>query len=244
MSDLKTEKRLGDGEEISTNLNRTTPLVDKISFLSTTPLFTDVDKEVIAKVSQYFFEKPLKKGERVNKEGGKARALYFVVDGTLKSYKTSSDDKEQILDVFRPGDFFGATVLDEAPNPASVKALGTSMLYGIQKTHLRTITRRYPQISANLVTMLSQRIRRFISIIEDLSFRSVSSRVAKILLENDKIPGGARLTQSDIAAIAGTVREVVSRSLRYLDDNKLIEMRRRQIVIVDIEGLRGVADDC
>ena len=66
--------------------------------------------------------------------------------------------------------------------------------------------------------------------------------MAKILLENINAPGGAHLTQRDMAAIAGTAREVVSRSLRYLDDYGLIEVRRRHIAIKNADGLKRMAD--
>jgi len=77
-----------------------------------------------------------------------------------------------------------------------------------------------------------------------LSFRTVSSRVAKILLDTATLgaDAGARLTQRDMAAMAGTAREVVSRSLKYLEDRKFIEMRRHQIVIKNMQGLKELVE--
>jgi len=218
---------------------------ERIPFLGTTTLLRGVGEEVIASIAQYVFERHLKRGETILSEGGEAEALYFVAEGVVKIYKTSSEGKEQILSLMRPGDFFNEVpLLDNGPAPANAEALGPAMLYGIQKSNLRIILRQYPHITGNLLGMLARRIRYLISLVEDLSFRTVSSRVAKILLEyaTVKAETGAHLTQRDMAAIAGTAREVVSRSLKYLEDQGLIEMRRQQIVIKNLNGLKQLVE--
>lgn len=219
--------------------------IDKEAFLSKTPLLSGVGPDVVKAVSQYTFEKPLKRGESVSNEDGEAQALYIVVEGVVKIYKTSTEGKEQILSLMRPGDFFNEVpLLDNGPAPANAEALGPALLYGIQKSNLRIILRQYPHITGNLLSMLAKRIRYLISVVEDLSFRTVSSRVAKILMEYATLrnEAGAHLTQRDMAAIAGTAREVVSRSLKYLEDKGLIEMRRQQIVIKNVNGLKQLVE--
>jgi CRP/FNR family transcriptional regulator len=218
---------------------------DKIAFFNKNSLLSGVGPDVIAAVSQYAFEKPLKRGESVSSEGGEAQTLYFVAEGVVKTYKTSAEGKEQILQLLRPGDFFNEVpLLDNGPAPANAEALGPALLYGIQKSNLRIILRQYPHITGNLLGMLAKRVRYLISLVEDLSFRTVASRVAKILLEYATIrnEAGTHLTQRDMAAIAGTAREVVSRSLKYLEDKGLIEMRRQQIVIKNVNGLKQLVE--
>ena len=215
--------------------------IDKAAFLNKTAMFNGAGETTLADVSKYVFEKQLRRGEAVLNEGSEAQALYFVAEGVIKIFKTSAEGKEQILSLMRPGDFFNEVpLLDNGPAPANAEALGPALLYGIQKSNLRIILRQYPVVTGNLLGMLARRIRYLISLVEDLSFRTVPSRVAKILVENAAIPAetGAHLTQRDMAAIAGTAREVVSRSLKYLEEQGLIEMRRHQIVIKDLAGLK------
>ncbi len=176
-------------------------------------------------------------------EGGSAQAMYFVAEGAVKLYKTSAEGKEQIISLMRPGDFFNEVpLLDNGPAPANVEALGEALLYGIQKDNLGVVLRQYPGINSNMLSMLARRIRYLISLVEDLSFRTVPSRVAKILLENSAEHDGGHLTQRDMAAMAGTAREVVSRSLKYLEERGLIEMRRHQIVIKNVKGLKQAVE--
>ncbi len=91
-----------------------------------------------------------------------------------------------------------------------------------------------------MLRMLAMRIRYLISLVEDLSFRSVAGRVAKILLENaaEERSGSHRLTQRDMAAIAGTAREVVSRALKLFEEEGLIRLEHNRIVIANIKALR------
>jgi CRP-like cAMP-binding protein len=217
---------------------------EKIRFLAGTALMKGVGPALLPEISRYVFEKQLRRGEVVLTEGGEADAMYFVVQGVLKLYKTSAEGKEQIVSLVRPGDFFNEVpLLDGGPAPANVEALSPALLYGIQKTSMGIIVRQYPAIAGNLLTMLARRIRYLISLVEDLSFRSVSSRVAKILLENASGTAvGARLTQRDMAALAGTAREVVSRSLKYLEERGFIEMRHHQIIIRDRQGLKSMVE--
>jgi CRP/FNR family transcriptional regulator len=82
-----------------------------------------------------------------------------------------------------------------------------------------------------------------LSLVEDLSFRRVTGRVAKILLENIEDTNGQRhrLTQQEMAAMAGTAREMIGRSLKLLEDEGKIRLERNRIVITDKEALREIA---
>ena len=82
------------------------------------------------------------------------------------------------------------------------------------------------------------------SLVEDLSFRHVIGRVAKILLEyaGDGAGPRPRLTQQDMAAMVGTAREVVGRSLKALEDEGAIRMERHRIVITDKEILKEMVE--
>jgi len=220
-------------------------MTTKLEFLKASPFFAGFSPANLEAVSQHVFEKKLSRGEMALNEGTHARTLFFVAEGVVKLFKTSSEGKEQILSLMRPGESFNdVPMFDLGPAPANAQALGPVTLYGIQREDLDNMLRRFPELSQNIIHVLARRIRYLISLVEDLSFRSVVSRVAKILLENMGEPSqsGARLTQRDMAAMAGTAREVVSRSLRYLEDEKLIEIRRHQIAIRDKKGLEHVVE--
>jgi CRP/FNR family transcriptional regulator len=122
--------------------------------------------------------------------------------------------------------------------------MGPVVLYGIKKQDMGAIIRDNPKIALNVIKVLATRVRHLVSLVEDLSFRHVISRVAKILLENTggEMGRGPRLTQQEMAAMAGTAREVVGRSLKTLETEGAIKMDRHRIIITNKEALQRIVE--
>lgn len=207
------------------------------------PYFHGLDGSVLAAVSRHFFEKKAARGDILVFEGAPAEVLYFVISGVIKVFKTSADGKEQILRIIRPGDSFNDVPVLGGVNLVSAAAMSDAVLNGIKKKELEAIAREYPQIALNIINVLSQRVQEMIELVEDLSFRNVSGRVAKILLEHVGNGDGEnpRLTQQEMAAMIGTAREMVGRSFRTLEEEGVIRIERNRIVITDKETLKRIA---
>jgi len=214
-------------------------------FLRSIPYFSELSPAELDSISKFIFERTAERGDIILLEGEPSEALYFVVSGVVKVFKTSAEGKEQILNLIRPGESLNdVSVFDGGPNPASAQAMGPVVLYGITKSDLEVILRDYPQVALNVNKVLASRVRDLVSLVEDLSFRHVTSRVAKILLEyaGDGKGPRPRLTQQEMAAMAGTVREVVGRSLKALEAEGVIKLDRHRIVITDKEALREIVE--
>lgn len=217
----------------------------KIESLKSIPFFSGLSPAELESTGQLMFEKRVERGEVVLFESEPAEALFFVAFGAVKLFKTSSDGKEQILGIVRPGESFNSVpMFDEHPNPASAQAMGPVLLYGIKRDELKVILRNHPQLAPRIIQALAEEVRRLTTLVEDLSFKPVISRVAKILLENARDSGnpGPQLTQQEMAALAGTVREVVGRTLKILKDEGAIRLERHRIVIADKEALKEMAE--
>jgi CRP/FNR family transcriptional regulator len=196
-------------------------------------------------ISQFFSERKVERGEIIQLEGEAVEELYFVTSGAIKVFKTSSEGKEQILSIIRPSEAFNdISILDGEPSPVSVQAMTPVTLYGIGRSELYTVLREYPMLSLNTTMVLARRTRQLMALVEDLSFRHVIGRVAKVMLENagtDTAPG-ARLTQQEMAAMVGSVREVVARSLKALEAEGAIRMERHRIRIMDRKALETMVE--
>lgn len=216
----------------------------QLDLIKSMPYFAGLDPSELDLIRKYFFQKKAVRGEILVFEGERADTLFFVVNGMVKVFKTSADGKEQILQIIRPGDSFNdVPVFTGDVSLASAEAMGDVLLYTIKKTHLAGIIREHPQVSLNIIRILSERVHQLVSLVEDLSFRNVTGRVAKVLLEYagngaDEKP---RLTQQEMAAMIGTAREMVGRSLKTLEEEGTIRMERNRVIITDQETLREVA---
>jgi CRP/FNR family transcriptional regulator len=216
----------------------------QVELIKSIPYFAGLSSVELESIKALVFEVEAERGKLLLLEGESSEALYFVVSGAVKVFKSSPDGKEQILQIMRPGEAFNEVpVFDGGLNLASAQAMGPVVIYGIKKGNLETILRNNSKIALNAVRVLSQKLRHVVSLVEDLSFRHVSARVAKILLEyaSDGSGAGEKLTQQEMAAMAGTAREMIGRSLKELVDEGIIRLERHRIVIADKEALKKMA---
>jgi len=217
----------------------------QLEFLKSVPYFSDLSLAELESIRKLVFEKTADRAEMVLLEGESAANLYFVASGVVKVFKTSAEGKEQILSIVRPGESFNdVPIFDGGPNPASARAMGPLLLYGIKQQDMKAILRDHPQIALNVIKVLARRVRHLVSLVEDLSFKHVIGRVAKILLEHigGEMGSGPRLTQQEMAAMAGTAREVVGRSLKALEEEGAIKLDRHRIIITDKEALQKIME--
>ncbi|MGQ9546515.1 MAG: Crp/Fnr family transcriptional regulator [Dehalococcoidia bacterium] len=217
----------------------------QLEFLKNIRYFSGLSLAELESIRMVVFEKTVERTQIVLLEGESAENLYFVASGVVKVFKTSAEGKEQILRIVRPGESFNdVPVFDGGPNPASVRAMSPVVLYGIRKQDMEAILRKNPQVAFDVIKVLAERVRQLISLVEDLSFRHVIGRVARILLEHaeGETRAGQRLSQQEMAAMAGTAREVVGRSLKALEGKGIIKLDRHRIIITDKEVLQKIAE--
>jgi CRP-like cAMP-binding protein len=216
----------------------------ELEFIRSIPYFSGLSQSELDSIRKFFSEKKAGRGEILLFEGEPAEMLYFVTAGVVKVFKTSADGKEQILQIIRPGESFNdVPVFRGGVNLASAEAMGAVVLNVIKKSDLEIILREHPEVALNIIQVLSQRVQHLVSLVEDLSFRRVTGRVAKILLEHagDGTSEKPRLTQQEMAAMIGTAREMVGRSLKTLEEDGVIKIERHRIIISDLEALKTTA---
>ena len=217
-----------------------------IDLLRGIPYFAGLADADLEAVRQRMFEQSIERGDMIVMEDDPSEAVYFVVSGAVKVFKTSIEGKEQILCLLRTGESFNdVPILDGGPNVASAMAITPVVLYGMTRTDIEELLRENSRVALNVIRVLSKKVRHFVSMVEDLSFRDVTSRVAKLLLDyatdHGASEGGAerpKLTQQEMAAMVGTAREVVGRSLKVLEEEGAIRMDRHRIVVTNRKALQ------
>ncbi len=212
------------------------------------PYFTDLDEAQLRTLAGSVRERTYEAGDMVLMEGEPCEGVYFVLAGRVKVFKVSADGKEQVLRVLGMGRTFNdVPVFDGGPNPASIQALESSTIGLVPRGAVLALVQAQPKVALAVIRVLASRMRALTLIIEDLSLRGVVARVAKLLLDCSRghptvMEGEAtchhRLTQQDIAAMTGSVREVVQRALKTLERDGAIRMERARVVVLDQKVLQ------
>ena len=217
----------------------------RLEFLKNILYFSNLSPAELESIKEFIFEKTVDRAAMVLLEGESAENLYFVASGVVKVFKTSVEGKEQILSIVHPGESFNdVPIFDGGSNPVSAQAMGPVLLYGIKRNDMEIVVKDHPQIALNIIKVLASRIRHLVALVADFSFKHVIGRVAKILVEHigDEMGRRPRLTQQEMAAMAGTAREVVGRSLKELEEAGVIKLDRHRIVIADKEALQKIME--
>jgi CRP/FNR family transcriptional regulator len=184
-------------------------------------------------------------GQIVLLEGAASSVLYVVQAGRVKLFKTSArGGREQVLGLVRPGEMFNeVAVFDEGPNPASAQAIEKSRLFMLRRRDLLRFVADRPGIALGVTRHFAFRLRKALDLVEDLAFRDVTSRLARILLDGE---AGASvrapwLTQELLAGMAGSRREVIGRALKTLKQDGVITLERGRIQVRDRGALAELA---
>lgn len=225
---------------------RHTPL-DTIDFLSTVPLLSGLDASELAPFAAMVRERSYPRGSVIVFEDDPGDSLFIVRQGRVKVVLIGEDGREVILGILGVGDHFGElSLIDGQPRSAHVIAMEDSQLIVLRREDFRRRVHESPAVAWAFLVELSRRLRKADEQIGNLVLLDVDGRIARLLLEAaDEGGGGAaiqkRLTHQTIAQMIGASRETVSRAMRTFQDRGLIAVHRRQVTIVDREGLERLA---
>jgi CRP-like cAMP-binding protein len=214
---------------------------DARSLLRAVPYFGALDDDALDAVAREVMVRHYSAGTLIFLEGDPGAGLHLVAQGSCKVYRMSMGGREQVLATLRAGDSCNEVpAVDGGPNPASLAALEDSTLWVISKESLSRLCQRHPILNEIIIRSLATRCRQLVQRVYNLSFLSVTGRLAAFLLQQGD--DRSRLmplqwTQDEIAAHLGTVREMVNRAFKELQEAELIRIDRHRIEILDREGL-------
>jgi CRP/FNR family transcriptional regulator len=221
--------------------------MQKIEVLQQLPYFAILEQTnpALLALAETMFAEKYEPNQLLFLEGELCRGLYYLATGRVRIFKSEPNGREQVLRIAEAGTTFNEVpVFDGGLVAANAATLETSLVWVIPTEAILTLLAREPQISQMVIRTLATRLRYLTSLVGEISLKQVTARVARILLyqvEQEPILGKAisnQLTQQQMAAMAGTVREMVGRALRTLQKSGAIEAKRGHISIKDVNKLR------
>ncbi len=193
------------------------------------PLFQELAREHHEDLASVVEDKVYKRGELIFSEGDEGIGFYIIISGQVKIFKLSLEGKEQILHIFGPGEPIGEVAVFAGKRfPANAAALEKSRALFFPRATFLDLIQKNPSLALNMLAVLSQRLRRFTAVIENLSLKEVPGRLAAYLLYlSHKKDGMSDLTldisKGQLASLLGTIPETLSRILKKMTEAGLIQ---------------------
>jgi CRP-like cAMP-binding protein len=216
---------------------RNIDLARKAIALRQTALFSSLSDEQLAQVALVAHERPLEPNEILFLEGAPAEHLFVVMTGVIRAYRMNKRGREQIIHVERAGATLAEIpVFDDGPYPASAASEEASIVLSIGKSDFKELCLKEPAVLWSALKILAGQLRRHAELVNSLSLQEVSSRLARLLLNEVRATGersGAgvrfevKLSNQQLAARIGSVREVVSRTLNRFAADGIIKIEKR-----------------
>jgi CRP/FNR family transcriptional regulator len=169
-------------------------------------------------------------------EDDEGENIYFLVSGIVKLYKTNDEGKEAIVHFVKPGELFAEILLFlKHRYPVTAEATEASLALGINAKKLYHLIEQKPDLAIKLIGMMAQRIKYFLSIIENLTLSDAKNRLLKYLKmqANKKNDNSVILpiTKGDLAILLGITPETLSRLLKKLSEEGIIKVEGKKITI-------------
>jgi CRP/FNR family transcriptional regulator, cyclic AMP receptor protein len=221
---------------------------EEYNFLRNVPIFADLEEKELERIAKLGTRQKYKRGNIVVLEKESGAALFVIISGKVKVVRTDEEGREVILSMFGPGEFFGEmSLLDGLARSASVVAVSKSELFMIHRRDFLESLHQFPAIGIALLAEMAMRLRKADMQIKSLSLKDAAGRVANVLLiladdvgvfrkgkvEIDDLP-----LQQDVANMAGTSRETVSRMLHEFVREGSIHLKGNKLTINDYEAFR------
>jgi len=212
--------------------------------LSQFPLFSELDDRTLDEVAAEVHERTFPSGQLITLSHERSRAVYFIVQGGVRTQRLSFDGREYVLDYLGPGDFFDLVpLLDGKPNVSTAEALAETRIYVLPGDRFLQFLHKHKPIAGAVLQHLATRVRSLSEKVEELALHTVRTRLARFLLSHiaQNTKPIRQWTQEEIANHIGTVRDVVGRTLRAFAREGLIRRERGRLVVIDQSGLRREA---
>ena len=210
----------------------------KIEALRNNSYFSELAERILEELSLGMRLQRVERGEILFWEGDPSAGLHIIQRGSVKLFKTSAQGRELIIKVIDEGTTFNEVpVFDRGQNPVNAAALEESEIWVVEADAIQNAMTQHPEMCRAIVLNLTKNLRMLVGMVEELSFYQVTNRLARLIsqLPPDQLAGSStqRITQDQLAARLGTVREVVARSLRELQRSGAIRVSRREIQVLD-----------
>jgi len=213
------------------------------------PMFRDLTQEELEQIWGISILRSYRKRTVVFNEGSNKEAVYFILDGLVKAFKTDENGNEHIVSFLKTGDMFPHTgFFNQNPYPATAEVIVDTQLLAIPVRSFEQLLTSIPAISIKLMRAMSEKIRELQGKLQELTGNDVQDRGLLFLLKLAENYGTLRngfvyidvpMTNQEFADTIGSTRETVNRLINQLRKEDILETSRSGYVILDYDALKN-----
>ncbi|MFL6199402.1 MAG: Crp/Fnr family transcriptional regulator [Thermoanaerobaculia bacterium] len=217
------------------------------------PLYRRLPPEERQRLAAVSRVKAYSRGEKIFSEGDASEIFYTIARGRVKIFKMTPAGKDLILEIFGPGDPFGAVAVYESrPYPASAMALEDSVCLLIRRQDFFGLLERHPSLVRSLLLGLTRRLVELTNRLAELTGGHVEPRFARLFLKlagqmGKPVPAGTfiplHLTRQELADLTGTTIETCIRIMSRWGKDGLVQTEKDGFVVIDCEALEALGRD-
>ena len=206
--------------------------------------------EQLDRVFQRTVEHSFREGESVYLPGDASEMVFLLLAGRVRLYGMVRG-RELTFDIIRAGSMFGEASLTERTQNEYAQALEPSRVVLLVLNTFWQLVRENSEFNARVIKVLSERSRATRGRMTDIALKEVSARLAALILDLVQDEGvvtreghylvPTRYTHEQLGSMIGVQRVAVTKAFGTLQDNGCVQLRRRQIYIVDLTALKGLA---
>jgi CRP/FNR family cyclic AMP-dependent transcriptional regulator len=190
----------------------------------------------------------LRKKQLLYAEGQRPRYLYYVLDGSLKIYKTNEDGKDLITHLCGQSDFLGYTsILEDSNYQENAEVLEEARLMLIPASDFLELVTRDAKVAQQFIRLITRNVLKAEEELLNLAYSSLRKKVANGLVQQldsfgtaDKETIALNLSRKEMAQAIGVATESFIRTLADFKEEKLVEIREGQIFILNESKLRNL----
>lgn len=218
----------------------------KVEHLQVVPIFADLSLPDLEKIAARTISRSYTKGQMILLEESLGETFFVISKGSVKVTRLSNDGREVILAMLGEGEFFGEmSLLDGEGRSANIVAIEDASVLTLKRSDFLDILERFPKIAISLLEELARRLRKSDQQIESLSLSDSEHRIGMTLMRLAEELGTIRKGhvtiqqlpyQQDIANMAGTSRETVSRTLKLLEEKGILNRTGRVLVMYNFDS--------
>src|SRR5918997_5245806 len=222
---------------------------ERIRLPSLVDIFEPLSTQEIEQLNGQLPDRHLEKGEVFYTPEQRSERLFMLQKGKIRIFRTTPDGREFTLAIVESGTAFGEMALTaQQLEGAYAQAMEPSEVSTMLREDLERLVLEKPQVGLQISHLLSERLRRYEIRLEDITLKDIPTRLASMILllaeaEGVVTPGGyvripTHYTHQQLGTMIGTSREAVSRAFGVLQEETMVELRRRIIYVKNLEALR------